>query len=157
MRQGWRVNRQKADVRRKRADKKLLSVPLSSQMYHLIYKGLIFIYQVPSYHTYLPFMCSEDSVQLLWTQVAIISQHVEVHIHRFLFSVCHTENVDTPCSDRQGFRQEVPECLQPALPLDARVDKIPCCKAFGRRGECGLCVKRCCCFGDNNRVDQNLL
>lgn len=110
-----------------------------------------------TYRTYLPFMCSEEGVQLLWTQVAIISQHVEVHVHRLLLSVCHAENVDTPCSDRQGFRQEVPEGLQLALPLDARVDKIPRCKAFGRRGERGLCVKHCCLFGDNYRVDQNLL
>lgn len=70
-------------------------------------------------------MCGEGGVQLLWTQVAIISQHVEVHVHCFLLSVRHAENVDTPRPDRQGLRQEVPERLQPALPLDTRVDKIP--------------------------------
>lgn len=96
-------------------------------------------------------------MQLLWAQVAMISQHVEVHVHLFLLSVCYAENVDTPCPDRQGVRQEVPERLQLALPLDARVDKIPRCKALGRQGECGSGIKHCCLFSDNYTVDQNLL
>lgn len=59
-------------------------------------------------------------------------------VHRFLLAVRYAENVDTPRSDGQGFRQEVPECLQPTLPLDVQVDKISRCNAFGRQGEWGL-------------------
>lgn len=59
-------------------------------------------------------------------------------VHRFLLSVRYAEDVDTPCSHRQGFRQEVPECLQSTLPLDVRVDKISRCNAFRRQGEWGL-------------------
>lgn len=61
-----------------------------------------------------------------------------MNVHSFLLSVCDAENVDTPRSDRQGFRQEVPECLQATLPLDMRVDKISRCNAFGRQGELRL-------------------
>lgn len=83
-------------------------------------------------------MCSEDSVQFLWPQVAIISFHVEMNVHRFLLSVCYAENVDARRPDGQGFGQEVPERLQPALPLDVSVDKIPHCNAFGRQRERGF-------------------
>lgn len=53
-------------------------------------------------------------------------------VHRVLLSVCNAENVDAPRSDGQRFRQEVPERLQPTLPLDTRVDKISRCDALGR-------------------------
>lgn len=58
-------------------------------------------------------------------------------VHCFLLSVGYAENVDTARPDGQGFRQEVPESLQPTLPLDVRVDKISRCNAFRRQREGG--------------------
>lgn len=77
-------------------------------------------------------------MQFLWAQVAIISKHIEMDVHCFLLSICYAENVDAPWSDRQGFRQEVPERLQPTLPFDVRVDKISCGNAFRRQREQGF-------------------
>lgn len=74
-------------------------------------------------------------MQFFWVHVAIISQHIEMDVHSFLLSVCYAENVDTSWSDGQGFRQEVPERLQPSLPLDIRVDKLSRCNAFRRQRE----------------------
>lgn len=56
-------------------------------------------------------------------------------VHGFLLPVHDAENVDAPRSDRQGFRQEVPERLEPTLPFDTRVDKISRCNAFRRQRE----------------------
>lgn len=61
-----------------------------------------------------------------------------MNVHCLLLSVRDAKNVDAPCSDGQGFGQEVPERLQPTPSLDARVDKISCCTALGRQGELGL-------------------
>jgi len=80
-------------------------------------------------------MCGEDRMQLLRAQVAGIGEHIEMDVHGSLLPVCYAENVDAPLSDRQGFRQEVPERLQPTLPLDVRVDKFSRCYAFRRQRE----------------------
>lgn len=56
-------------------------------------------------------------------------------VHRPLLPVGDAENVDAVRPDGQDRRQEVPQRLQPALPLEARVDKITSCTAFGRQGE----------------------
>lgn len=56
-------------------------------------------------------------------------------VHRPLSPVGDAENVDAVRFDGQGRRQEVPQRLQAALPLDARVDKITSCTAFGRPRE----------------------
>lgn len=56
-------------------------------------------------------------------------------VHCFILSIGNAENVDTPRSDRQGFREEVPERLQSTLPLDVRVDKISRRNALRRQRE----------------------
>lgn len=56
-------------------------------------------------------------------------------VHRPLPPVGDGKNVDAVRPDGQDRRQEVPQGLQPALPLNTRVDKITSCSAFGRRGE----------------------
>lgn len=56
-------------------------------------------------------------------------------VHRPLPAVGDAENVDAARPDGQERRQEVPQRLQPTLPLSARVDKLSRCTAFGRQGE----------------------
>lgn len=56
-------------------------------------------------------------------------------VHCFILSIGNAENVDTSRSDRQGFREEVPERLQSTLPLDVRVDKISRRNALRRQRE----------------------
>lgn len=80
-------------------------------------------------------MCLEYTVQFLCLQVALISEHVEMHVHGFLVSVGDAENVDASWADGQGFRQEVPERLQPSPPLHVGVDKLSGCNPFNRQRE----------------------
>lgn len=68
-------------------------------------------------------------MQLLRAHVALIGQHVEMDVHRPLPAVGDAENVDAARPDGQERGQEVPQRLQPTLPLGARVDKLSRCTA----------------------------
>lgn len=71
-------------------------------------------------------------------------------VHRPLPAVGDAENVDAARPDGQERRQEVPQRLQPTLPLGARVDKLSRGTAYGRQGEQGrLCNEIWLIVGDN--------
>lgn len=58
-------------------------------------------------------------------------------VHRPLPAVGDAEDVDAARPDGQDGGQEVPQRLQPTLPLSARVDKLSRCTAFRRDKESG--------------------